>query len=287
MIDLSHLDLKRISTYHFNGIYPWVNSRFTDVCSLFNMLYEKRTNKHFPKREILEKAANKITVEKKEDWINTFKNNFSNKNIIEEFHVIISELESKGISTLLIGDVIDLHPTVIKLDSIFKKYRYKSGNKFVYETEFSPIVEAIKYVFDYAKFSKKSKVKSNWDGYSLAKKLKVNVCPYCNRLYTTTVVKRKKVGISIEKSKLIRPEFDHFYIKSHHPYLALSFYNLIPSCKVCNSSLKGDVDMNYRDFVHPYKEGVNSVLNFRTGKTVYDFLGGNKPNKKIYTTQKR
>ncbi len=55
----------------------------------------------------------------------------------------------------------------------------------------------------------------------LAKTLKVDVCPYCNRSYTFTVGNT-------------RPEFDHFYPKSIYPYLALSFYNLIPACHICN-----------------------------------------------------
>lgn len=61
----------------------------------------------------------------------------------------------------------------------------------------------------------------------LAKKLEINVCPYCNHNYTLTV--------NDEKNKVnFRPEFDHFLPKSTHPILALSFYNLVPSCSVCN-----------------------------------------------------
>ena len=38
-------------------------------------------------------------------------------------------------------------------------------------------------------------------------------------------------------------QLDHFYDKGKYPYLALSFYNLIPSCSTCNSSkVKGSKD---------------------------------------------
>ncbi len=82
----------------------------------------------------------------------------------------------------------------------------------------------------------------------LAQKLDVRTCPYCNRQYTFTV----EVG-----SKNIRPEFDHFYSKSDYPYLALSFYNLIPACSVCNR-IKSDkvIDDN------PYFEGFDNNYKF-------------------------
>jgi len=67
-------------------------------------------------------------------------------------------------------------------------------------------------------------------GLRLHKRLDVKVCPYCNRQYTYTV--------KGQNAKSIHPEFDHFYPKSYYPYLALSFYNLIPSCHTCNTVKK-------------------------------------------------
>ena len=40
-----------------------------------------------------------------------------------------------------------------------------------------------------------------------------------------------------ENNKLVSTfQLDHFYDKGNYPYLALSFYNFIPSCPTCNSS---------------------------------------------------
>lgn len=76
----------------------------------------------------------------------------------------------------------------------------------------------------------------------LSKRLKIRVCPYCNRTYTFTVNKNGK-------GRRIKPEMDHFYPKSNVKYqhLALSFYNLIPSCPICNHA-KGEELIDY----HPY-----------------------------------
>lgn len=70
--------------------------------------------------------------------------------------------------------------------------------------------------------------------YWLTERLNVNTCPYCNRSPINTVFDN-----SANQKGLIRPTLDHFYPKAKYPFLALSFYNLIPSCYFCNSSLKG------------------------------------------------
>ncbi|WP_093373849.1 HNH endonuclease domain-containing protein [Tindallia magadiensis] len=77
--------------------------------------------------------------------------------------------------------------------------------------------------------------------YKILKVMGVNVCPYCNRQYTFTVHKEKK----------IRPEFDHFFPKSDYPFLAVSIYNLVPSCGLCN---KGKSKSSPEKFLYPYEE---------------------------------
>lgn len=87
-------------------------------------------------------------------------------------------------------------------------------------------------------------------GYQWAEKLGVTVCPYCNRSYIFTVKKDARNG-------KVRPQYDHFFPKSIYPYLAVSMYNLIPSCAVCNSG-KSDKDSfkNQKvQYLNPYVEG--------------------------------
>lgn len=57
------------------------------------------------------------------------------------------------------------------------------------------------------------------------RELNIRTCPYCNRHYTFTYSK---------KNNKVSPEYDHFYDKSSHPLVAVSFYNLVPSCHTCN-----------------------------------------------------
>ncbi|MCD6258293.1 MAG: hypothetical protein J7J31_01700 [Helicobacteraceae bacterium] len=105
----------------------------------------------------------------------------------------------------------------------------------------------------YTKFS--SKATSTYNAYTLAEKLNVNVCPYCNRNYTFTIKNKN--------AKSTRPDFDHFYDKNTYPILALSFYNLIPSCILCNSRLKSRTKFSTTTHLHPYQESFNDFAKFK------------------------
>ncbi len=64
------------------------------------------------------------------------------------------------------------------------------------------------------------------------------------------------------------------FIQNHYiPFLALSLYNFIPSCQVCNSRFKGYKDKGVS--VYPYKESFDELgVKFKTSKEViYEILG--------------
>ena len=82
--------------------------------------------------------------------------------------------------------------------------------------------------------------KVQYNTYEFVKSLDLKTCPYCNRNYTFTVD---------EDSGKLRPEIDHFYPKSIYPFLAMSFYNLIPSCPICNHTKSSKISNN---LINPY-----------------------------------
>ncbi|MFH7018624.1 HNH endonuclease [Flavobacterium sp. FlaQc-47] len=87
-----------------------------------------------------------------------------------------------------------------------------------------------------------------WGAYKLTFALGITVCPYCNRNYIHT---------SYNEHGKTRPELDHFFPKSKYPFLSISIYNLIPSCHVCNSNLKGAKDFYMEPHLHPFIEHLN------------------------------
>ncbi|HEP1818502.1 TPA: hypothetical protein VB845_000283 [Streptococcus suis] len=69
----------------------------------------------------------------------------------------------------------------------------------------------------------------------LIRELGLTVCPYCNRNYINN------------RGNKFSAQMDHFYSKDEFPWLAVSLYNLIPSCGACNH-IKGTKALN----VHPF-----------------------------------
>lgn len=102
--------------------------------------------------------------------------------------------------------------------------------------------ECLKKIFNYETYFYNNKAFA----YEVAKLMETNTCVYCNRQYTLTV-KDPKTG-----EMLIRPEFDHWFPHSDYPDLGISYYNLIPSCYLCNSSLKHSEPMSIDKHIHPY-----------------------------------
>ena len=74
------------------------------------------------------------------------------------------------------------------------------------------------------------------------RELNIRTCPYCNRHYTFT----------LDETVRVAPEFDHFYDKAKHPLLAVSFYNLVPSCHTCNH-VKGNKNVKINPFFSGFK----------------------------------
>lgn len=94
----------------------------------------------------------------------------------------------------------------------------------------------------------------------LVDELNVFICPYCNVSQTHKVKTADDIKILFE--------FDHFIPQVIAPYLSLSFFNLIPSCHVCNSSLKGATVFSLKDYTHPYDDDLNSWIRFSTDNPV-------------------
>ena len=107
---------------------------------------------------------------------------------------------------------------------------------------------------NYKNYERRYKNKQlQWSAYDFVIELGVKVCPYCNRQYITPMY---------SKDGKVRADLDHFFPKSKYPYLSMSIYNLVPCCKFCNSSLKGDQEFTYEDYVNPYEKGIDDYMYF-------------------------
>ena len=111
--------------------------------------------------------------------------------------------------------------------------------------------DLLKSIFDYSKFIE---ITDNWNAYKYTIDLGITVCPYCNRNYIHTLE---------TDSGRTRAELDHFYPKSLYPFLSISIYNLIPSCHICNSNLKGSKNFFEEQHMHPFENLNQSKITFK------------------------
>lgn len=198
---------------------------------------EKRVNEYLEnvkddyKKALENLRDHKVEVKKKkeeteEDYQKRRKIFLREVETIDAFLSVNGTLDDNKIKNILAGEVPDLEKAMVAIGPIECKEIQK---------EFEHI---------YTNFSNRK------FGYQWAEKLGITVCPYCNRSYIFTVKKDGRNGKA-------RPQYDHFFPKSIYPYLAVSIYNLIPSCAVCNGG-KSNVDSfkdKKRRYLNPYVEG--------------------------------
>ncbi len=103
---------------------------------------------------------------------------------------------------------------------------------------------------------KSMSISSEMNAKKLYHEIGIKVCPYCNL---------NDISMYETNTKSKRGHLDHFYSKIKFPYLALSIYNLVPSCATCNSSFKGESEMNIKQYIHPYFEQFGD-------EAVFDYL---------------
>ncbi|WP_417558535.1 hypothetical protein [Mesoflavibacter zeaxanthinifaciens] len=107
----------------------------------------------------------------------------------------------------------------------------KSSNKRKYDAK-------LRKIFSYSNFNKSKK---EYNLNNLADNVSIQYCPYCNRQSIISVT-----------ANSIKPDFDHFFPQSKYPLFGLSFFNLIPSCTICNSRLKSGKVLRLKQYIHPY-----------------------------------
>jgi hypothetical protein len=138
------------------------------------------------------------------------------------------------------------HFKMLKVSQFKKKLKYQKSRKSFYEH----VVDAMRYrwVREFV-----------YLGYGL--RLGIKACVYCNAQYATTASIKGKIAATYD--------LDHYYPKSHYPFLCTSFYNLVPVCARCNR-VKNDSKPTFclytDDFrkLRPFKFGLDpkSVINY-------------------------
>jgi len=232
----------------------------------------------YPNQKVLDDHFNEIKddIQKRIKAIKSIKTISIDKKkyrITNKIKRILEEIENENNLKKLIQLPPNKLPTLIKY--IYKKFP-KAHNK---KESLNKIFYRIFVDYGYDKIDKLEFINN----------INLGSCPYCNRNYIFT----------INKKGSIKPEIDHLYPKSIYPYLAVSYFNLIPSCPTCNGfGAKEDKDTFYiYPITNPYLNKQNEfkfsispkdINFFNVEKEKYDFkdfeieLFGNKANLEVF-----
>lgn len=246
MINLlqSDIDIDTAKKDHADFFRCYVNKRLLDIDSVV-------FTTHFPKRGDSYKSANF------NELINFVINENRLEQILQGTPDVLKSIHDELV--LLINHLY--HPQT------FDDYLVTTKKDKIGLGQIHKFVEDIKAVFNYDWFNS-LEPSEQYSTYTLTKNLKVRSCIFCNRTFTVT-------RVSTSKGKLMKPQLDHWYPKSKFPLLAISFYNLIPCCTYCNSSVKGDNELNLQDHIHPYiLETISDDFSFGYyhEKTINDYV---------------
>jgi hypothetical protein len=174
------------------------------------------------------------------------------KNISEEIITLFKdELTDRQNNKCLTNFSLLLANIAIKILNDDKIYDYDINKMIMYFYEHSNIKikfnEILKTKFNY------TTLKDKLRNILYNNKSSLLACPYCNANYISAIPENNKFFF----------ELDHFYDKGTYPYLALSFYNLIPSCRTCNSTaVKGSKNFFETPHLHPYTHDFDSIARF-------------------------
>lgn len=189
------------------------------------------------------------------------------KEVIEVLIVSLDKAYYKG-NFLLLDIIMVLKRRLQEIQC----FEYKNKNKFindvfgVYNNALKHVEEKINSsVINIINYKDYKKRYETWSAYDFVMELGVKVCPYCNMNYVVPIY-----GMNGKA----RADLDHFYAKHIYPYLSVSIYNLVPSCKVCNSSFKIGKEFDESN-ISVYENGIEELYRFTYYPLEYDSFTGN------------
>jgi len=167
-------------------------------------------------RHFIQKMYKPIFLDRNENLLKRF-NRYKKQNYF--FGLVFKKITLKKILLAKDNELLDIITLIeTRLDSLITKHQTATEEK-------------IKNIFRY-----KEKYQSAVLTPFFTDNFNFRTCFYCNKDFITNFEKNKDTYASTF-------QLDHFYDKRKYPYLALSFYNLIPSCSSCNSgTVKGTKD---------------------------------------------
>lgn len=177
---------------------------------------------------------------------------FSSINQSQFYGFPLNSCQQNCLIFLLKYNNVILYGNVTNLEKIIEKMKDLGYQSLIHDgIKTTPFGEKILSLYNYTSWFRSKQERGVW----FAKCFSLKTCPYCNSQYTLTITKKKS------NLKKVKFQFDHFYPKEKYPYLALSLYNLIPSCSSCNHN-KSSINITSKTGYHPYQNSLSEIAEF-------------------------
>jgi hypothetical protein len=306
MIQIPETKYKGLPNEHFNNIKPYLEDSINFFINCCDILFKKLNPANYKRNLQVYKHDSTI-----KSWLASISTEpYKEINIIKvlaqhklrldfldnirQIYILLKSLINP-LSPIHIKNIIISTPE--KLEELYQYILRK--NQQIIDPNNKPIILRKKIrdsvlkrmfvrIFNYDKFSESEFQNLNgnrWSAYEFCNKLNINVCPYCNRLYTFTVLNNYNDYEGDNEIEITRPDLDHFFPQSRIPVFALSFFNLIPSCTLCNSRFKSSNYLHVKHSLHPYLNQVSKHYKFNFKPLDYGAFNGEKDKVKLFIEQ--
>lgn len=211
-------------------------------------------------------ASDFLDSKKNED--KSYRADFTYSKHNDTLKIIFSSLDDNLFEKLILADKREMQQYIFQYKKYLRSnnFEFKSIKKLENENSSNVIFQNLLSMHNtYENFSSKY-------NNQIVDAVATRTCLYCNREYV--------INYTDETKTKTTAELDHFYPRSLYPFLSITFLNLIPSCKTCNSKLKGDKDTFEEKILYPYEESLNDNMKFKLEIRNVDFLN-NKTNFKF------
>jgi len=253
IITNTNLDLTQLANSHFDELNPKYKS--------------KAKNNQFQRTgSIIGKIENAIL-------------NYQT-NIEKTFFEYLLGVNYARIKTILTGSPLELQTIVEDFNLIFPSDLFNKFNPSLKKYEETEIGKKTKEIFNYSNYRNLPFCTEQLTKLGFKSRIP---CPYCNYDELSIIENLNSKSNTIKEQALL--DLDHFIPKSVYPFLALSFFNLIPTCHNCNSRFKLDKLFNLNTHINPFDKSFEDTFQFSLSNPFYlgmdiadfNFKFSNKP----------
>lgn len=148
----------------------------------------------------------------------------------------------------------DLHKIIEEIKDLFGESFLSLDNGYC-NTQLTEFGNIVKEVFSYENYRNTNLPANHFDS------ININYCTYCNKNEVQNINVTNDHATDFEVRMRLY-QLDHFYPRSRHPYLSLSFFNLIPGCSTCNAQLKGEKKFSFDTHFNPFDKSFDDYFYF-------------------------